>query len=140
MAPRISTTVKSIAAECVAMRSRRVARIVSRIFDDALRPHGMTAGQLNLMVGIVLSGEVRPGDLARTFDMEKSTISRNLQRLAEQKWIRIAEGDDARSQIVTITDRGERAVQDAYPAWRAAQKEAKAAVGDTLVEAFVSSK
>ncbi len=140
MPPRPATAVNTIARECLAKRVRRLARVVTRIYDDALRPHGVTAGQLNLLVGIAFAGAVRPVDLARALDMDKSTLSRNLQRLEEQRWIRVADGDDARSRTLTITERGERVVQDAYPAWRAAQKQIVDTVGEPLVHALMQTE
>ena len=41
-----------IAAECLCMPLRLVHRVVTGIYDEALRPLGVRIAQLNLLVGI----------------------------------------------------------------------------------------
>ena len=54
-----------IAAECLAVRLRALNRAVTALYDDALRPHGLRVGQLNLLVAVARMGTARPGDLCR---------------------------------------------------------------------------
>ena len=54
-----------IAAECLAVRVRTLNRAVTALYDDALRPHGLRVGQLNLLVAVARMGTARPGDLCR---------------------------------------------------------------------------
>src|SRR5262245_59448709 len=68
-----------IAAECLAVRLRALNRAVSALYDDALRPHGLRVGQLNLLVAVARLGPAKPGDLCRFLCMEKSTLSRDVE-------------------------------------------------------------
>ena len=39
-----------IAGQCLAVRVRLLNRTITAIYDDALRPLGLTVGQLNILV------------------------------------------------------------------------------------------
>lgn len=123
-----------IARECLGLRTRFVHRVVGRIYDDALRPFGLRGAQLNLLVGIVLAAPVRPGELAEHFGMDKSTMSRNVQRMVERGFIEIVEDHDGRSQQLRPTRAGERLLERVMPAWEQAQAEAAQALGMSLAE------
>ena len=45
-----------IAQECLAVRVRLLNRALTAIYDEALRPLGMTTGQLNVMVVVANRG------------------------------------------------------------------------------------
>ena len=72
-----------IAADCLSVRVRLLSRTITAIYDDALRPLGLTAGQLNVLVVIAKRGPISPGEIARRLNMEKSTVSRNLARMRD---------------------------------------------------------
>lgn len=127
-------TARVIAEQCLGLRTRWAHRVVGRIFDDALRPFGIGGAQLNLLVGIALAGPVRPGDLAAWFSMDKSTMSRNVQRMTERGWVRIEVDEDARSQRLSLTRAGDRLLERLRPAWEQAQAEAAEALGDAMID------
>lgn len=110
------------------MRARVLSRIVAKIYDDALRPHGLKATQLNLLVGISLAGPVRPGALAKWFELEKSSMSRNVARLVEQGWVRVDE-EDGRSQSLTLTRAGQALLEKVRPSWEQAQERVAERIG-----------
>jgi len=51
-----------MASECLAVRVRRLGRVVTRVYDAALAPHGVTIAQLNLLTAIVAADGARPTD------------------------------------------------------------------------------
>lgn len=119
----------TIARECLGLRTRVVHRVVARIYDDALRPFGLRGAQLNLLVGVVLAAPVRPGELAERLSMDKSTMSRNVQRMVERGWVEIDTGDDGRSQELRPTRAGRNLLERVLPAWEQAQAQATHALG-----------
>ena len=54
-----------MAGGCLAVRVRTLNRVVTALYDDALRPLGPRVGQWNLLVAIARMGTARPGDLCR---------------------------------------------------------------------------
>jgi DNA-binding MarR family transcriptional regulator len=113
----------TIAKECIASRVRYLSRVITAIYDDALRPLGLTLNQLNMLVFLMKvkgSNARRVGELLQ---MEASTVSRNLDRLKQAGWVRSSPGKDARSLQLLVTKKGEQVLQKALPSWRNAQKE-----------------
>ena len=118
--------------ECLAFRVRRLNRRVTRLYDAALRPFGLTIAQFNMLVALGLGLDLKASDLSRALDLEKSTVSRNLKRLIERRWVRPV--DEAR--VLRLTAAGQRLVRRALPAWRQAQREAAVAIDADLVDAI----
>jgi DNA-binding MarR family transcriptional regulator len=113
---------ETIARECLALRIRRLDRTLSRIYDGALRPHGVTVAQLGVLAAVAVSGPVQPGKLAHIIGVEKSTLSRNVALIVRKEWVRAVAAGRGRGQLLTITERGEEVLHRALPAWRRAQK------------------
>src|SRR5882724_10566771 len=113
-----------IADQCIAVSLRLLTRAVTKIYNDALRPHGVTIGQMNILVAASLLGQARQQDICRVLYLDKSTLSRDLIRMREHGWINESPGDDARSSVVSVTASGGRLLEKAIPAWEKAQKEA----------------
>jgi DNA-binding MarR family transcriptional regulator len=77
------------------------------------------------------------GELAKAIGIERTTLSRNLARLETQGWVKITgDTNDARSRIVTLTNKGDTKLGAVLPAWRQAQSVAMAAVGDGAGDAL----
>jgi DNA-binding MarR family transcriptional regulator len=121
------------ATGCVALRARRLSRLVTRRFEDALRGQEITVAQFTLLGATTLGGPLRPARLARMLDLEKSTLSRNLRVLVAGGLVRIDAPESGGGQLVSVTERGRRALIAALPAWREAQARAMAALGDAGV-------
>ena len=92
-----NTTAQQIAGECLAGRARLISRAVSSIYEDALRPHGITTAQMAILAAVTSLGRPRSSDVARVLCLEKSTLSRNLDRMIDHGWLEIVSGDDAAS-------------------------------------------
>lgn len=117
------TLATEMATACLARKSRDMARVVTRIYDDALREHGVRASQLTMLVAIGLAGEVRSSALADMLDIEASTASRNLSRLRQQGWIAsAADPEDGRGTVVRLTQSGAGLIDAAGPTWLEAQE------------------
>lgn len=130
MASKSTTAAQRIASECLAGRARLISRAVSRIYDDALRPHGITTAQMGILVAVTCLGKPRSSDVARALCLEKSTLSRNLDRMIDHGWLEIVSGDDARSQRLRATSKGATLVEKVAPAWQSAQRKAKTLLGE----------
>ncbi len=126
---RAEDAAADMAGECLAMRSRLIGRTVTGIYDDALRPVGVTAGQLNILAAVVRRDPISPGEVARRLNIEKSTMSRTVERMKRNGWLAIRAGESARSQELRITASGRRILEEAEPLWREAQRRAREILG-----------
>lgn len=127
-----------MAERCVGRRIARLHRLVSRRFEAELRESGLTLPQLEVLSEMAVSGEpVRPSEIAGWLGIERSTISRNLDLLAQLGYVRVAETSaTGRTTRVAVTDAGRQALTDAEPAWQRAQDWISGAVDEDAVDAL----
>jgi DNA-binding MarR family transcriptional regulator len=126
-----------IAAECLAVRLRAVNRAVSALYDEALRPYGLRVGQMNLLVAVARIGVAIPAALCRVLQMEKSTLSRDLQVMCRNGWLTVR-ADGGRARPIQISPSGVALLQRVLPAWRDAQRRATELLGDEGARAVVA--
>ena len=125
----VESIAASVARDCLATRTRSVSRTITRLYDHALREHGVTVGQYALLTGIALNESIQPTDLGRRLNLDKSTLSRNLRVMVLQGWIAGRRSSSGRGSKLTLTARGRRVLEKAFPAWERAQKLAYAELG-----------
>ncbi|MFQ5462070.1 MAG: MarR family winged helix-turn-helix transcriptional regulator [Phycisphaerae bacterium] len=125
----LTKTVDTIASECLAVRIRLLNRTVTNIFDEALRPLGVKVSQLNVLMVVAKYGPIAPGEVARRLNMEKSTLSRNLDRMGIHGWFNVAEGDSGRKRVLELAAPGRKLIQKSLPLWKKAQAQTEAVLG-----------
>ena len=108
-------------AGCFCLASRQAARRITRLYDSRMQPSGIRATQFTVLSQLMLRGEMPIGKLASILGMERTTLTRNLTLLEQQKWISIKAGDDPRSRMVGITAQGRGMVRRGFPYWSKAQ-------------------
>jgi DNA-binding MarR family transcriptional regulator len=121
---------------CVALRARRMSRIVTRIYDDAMRPLGMTSSQFTLLTCIAQQDGVTAAEIGFDLDIEKSTLSRNLKRLVALKLMTMDPPAGRRGRGLHLTDKGVEALQAAFPIWRATQSRVTETMGGDSTGTF----
>ena len=122
---------------CLAARIRRVHRIVSRTYDAALKDHGLTAAQLDVLMTLLTAARsVRRIELARALEMERSTVTRNLDRLVDRGLVTAVDGDTPGEARVEVTTAGRQAAEEAADAWFSAQRAIRQQLGEDGVAAL----
>jgi DNA-binding MarR family transcriptional regulator len=129
-------TVDVVAKTCIAVRLRLLNRVVTNIYDDALRPLGLKVSQMNILVVTAKLGVARPVQVCDRLQLDVSTLSRNLERMRAQGWLEVVPGADARTQSFRLTAAGKRLLDKAIPAWERAQRQAKELLGTDGVAAI----
>ena len=118
--------------QCLCFRSRRVSRLITRAYDDALRPLGLQATQLTLLNAVAMGGRAGAPMLriAAALAMDLSTLSRNLRPLEREGAIEIVRDEsDKRVRVARLTADGERLLAAAWPLWQQAHQSVIAALG-----------
>ena len=123
-------------ADCLCLASRRTARTITRAFDAMLRPHGVRGTQFSMLAMLELKGPQSIGELAEALGAERTTLTRNIARIEAQSLVSSRPGDDPRSRIVSITPKGRKLFMKAFPAWRTAQAELTARIGQPLADSL----
>ena len=122
-----------ISRECLVVRLRLLNRVVTNIYDDALRPVGVKASQLNILVVTAKLGLARPADVCKRLQLDTSTLSRNVERMKARDWLEVVDDVDGRAQPFRLTAKGKRLLERALPAWEEAQEKVKKLIGaDTI--------
>jgi DNA-binding MarR family transcriptional regulator len=103
------------ASSCAAINLRKASRVISQFYDSTLEPSGLTSTQFTLLVGIAVRAPVGITQLANHLVMDRTTLTRDLQRLEDQKFVEIVAGTDRRSKMVTLTEAGQAALKLAVP-------------------------
>jgi DNA-binding MarR family transcriptional regulator len=121
---------------CTNLKLRQVSRVVTRHYDSYVSATGLKMTQYSLLSHVVLLGPIRPSELAQRMRLDASTLSRNLQPLLAQGWVRLGPGDDARSRLVEATDEGRAKRAEGQRAWKQAQLALNAQLGAERVVAL----
>lgn|SRR3989344_8223772 len=120
-----------IAGECLMGRIRMITRVLTGIYEEELRPFGLKASQLNLLVVVAKAGPVRRIDIGKMLNLDPSTLTRNLRVMLAQGWIEERRGgDDGRGDPLRITVKGQHLLERIGPAWRKAQARTRRLLGE----------
>jgi DNA-binding MarR family transcriptional regulator len=111
-------------------------RLVTSVYDKALRPLGLKASQLNVLVAAGKMGLAPPTRVCKVLHLDPSTLSRNVERMIAQGWLEVVPGEDARMQPFRLTAEGRALLERAFPLWTKAQQRATTALGAAGVEAL----
>lgn len=109
------------------------ARIVTQIYDAALRPAGLAMNQFSLLVATHLLDGGPMARLADELDCDQTTLSRNLGPLLRQGWVAIQPGHDRRTRQVSLTPAGREVLEKALPLWERVQGGAERALRGRVV-------
>ncbi len=124
------TSIDTIARTCIAVRLRLLNRVITSLYDDALRPLGVKVSQLNILVVAAKLGLARPAQVCEILQLDTSTLSRNVDRMVAKGWLEVVPEEDARAQPFRLTPQGKRLIDKATPAWEKAQRQAASVLGD----------
>src|SRR5271169_3072363 len=125
-----SKSIDTISKTCIAVRLRLLNRVVTNLYDDALRPLGLKVSQLNILVVTAKLGLAQPAKVCDILQLDTSTLSRNVDRMRAKSWLEVVPGEDARTQPFRLTAQGKRLIEKAVPAWEEAQRQSKELLGD----------
>jgi DNA-binding MarR family transcriptional regulator len=125
--------VRAVAQQCTCLNLRRITRRVTQRFDEWLAPAGLRCTQFSLLGMLHAPDAVTVSALAEKLDIDRTTMTRNLQLLTDRHLVSIVDGPDARSRAVMLTPQGRQTFARALPLWRKAQDEVNARLGDQEV-------
>lgn len=128
--------VREMFDNCTAARVRMVARTVSNIYDQAVARHDVTIAQTNLLVALADLGPCAPRKIGEFLQLERSTVSRNLDLLINRGLVEALSSDAKGIREIAVTTEGRRKIAAVLPDWRSAQKQAAKLLGRQGVAAL----
>ena len=120
-----------IARKCIAVRLRLLNRVVTNLYDDALRPLGLKVSQMNILVVAAKLGLARYAEVCEILQLDTSTLSRNVERMRQQGWLHERPGPDGRAVLLATTARGRALLIRAMPLWEDAQEQVCKLLGES---------
>ncbi len=125
--------------DSVLMTARFLSRSVTEIFDEALRPFGISSAQFVLLSMIGQAGSITRAEIARLQHLDRSTLTRNLKSILCEGWVEeVRDNANGRSKPLALTAAGKDLLLNAQPAWLAAQARARARLGKDGTMALIS--
>src|SRR5262249_28396256 len=99
----IMTIERDTLDSCACHRVRTAARAVARAYDEALRPVGLRATQLSVLVAVAADDALSITALAKLMGMDRSTLTRNLRPLETEGLIKVGNEGWRRSRMLEVT-------------------------------------
>lgn len=113
------TTTLHVRDHCLCLHMQRAARALARLFDEALRPLGLTNQQLSLLMSLNRPEPPPIGPVASLLGMDRTTLTAALKPLERRGLVTISPGDkDRRSRLLAITPEGLALLAEAMPIWQ----------------------
>jgi DNA-binding MarR family transcriptional regulator len=128
----VSVLARRMATECPGFRVRQASRVLSKLYDDELRPLGLQHSQLPVLTAAAMFGEegAPMSALAQALVMDPTTLSRNVRPLEKAGLLRVARSPkDRRARVLFLTVAGERALESVFPAWERVLKRVSKKLG-----------
>ena len=132
-----SILAKAVATDCLGYRVRLLNRVITNIYDRAMQPLGLKANQANILTMLLCIGHASSADISRVLVMEKSTVSRTVDRMKKNGWINVEGHGNGPSQTITVTAQGRKLMAAAHEQWKKAQKQATELLGEEGVAAIL---
>lgn len=120
------------------MRLRVLGRAIAGSYDAALRPLGLTSGQLTILAVLTKAGPMPQARLGEMLVIEKSTLSRNIRRMVEAGLVVEDDAGTPRRRVLSVSREGRRTLAKAYPVWERAQTRAIEELGQGADQAIKS--
>src|SRR5262249_29318515 len=133
---RVKRDAAEVLRTCIATRLRMADRVITRVYDDALRPLGLTVTQMSMLVVAEDRGLIRQSEVGAELQLDDSTWGRSRQRMRANGWVEGVPADGARVPSHRLTEAGRALLGGAVPAWRRAQAEAQRLLGEAGVQAL----
>lgn len=106
---------------CACFNLRKATRVITQIYDEKLRHFGLRATQMSILFVTWSLESTTITRLSEMLVLERTSLTRNLKPLEKQGLIKIEQGNDSRTRIVRLTDKGYKILEKALPLWEEAQ-------------------
>ena len=108
---------------------RRAARVMTQIYDDALRPEGLRSTQFSILQALSLAAPILQGELGALLALDPTAVTRTVQLLRKRGWIKATSGKDRRERWLSLSAAGEAELERVNASWEKAQSDMKRRLG-----------
>lgn len=112
---------RQIGLNCICFNLRKASRVVSQLYDEALRPVGLKATQFPILLVAAVLPEPTITSMSMVLAMDRTTLTRNLKVLERGGLVEIRPGKDQRKKVVHLTEHARDSLEKGVPLWEEAQ-------------------
>jgi DNA-binding MarR family transcriptional regulator len=127
-----------VPADCMGFHVRRASRIITQLYDTALRPVGLVQTQFTLLIAIHLLEPVPITQLAQELLTDQTTLTRNIKLLEKRGLVAIDPSEDRRVRLASLTVEGLAVLDQALPLWEQVQSEVRQHFGEQKWQTLLS--
>ena len=113
---------------CNCLNLRRASQAITKAYNEALAPSGLTLAQFGLLKHTRSLAPVSVSRLAEAVRLDRTTLVRDLKRLEENGLVMDA-GQRTRDRQLCLTEKGLKALESAEPYWQQAQESVETLLG-----------
>lgn len=115
---------------CTCFRVRRLARRVTKIYDESLAPTGLSVTQYTILSTLRHVGPMSMSELSHRLGTDRTTLTRTLRPLEASGYISNTPEADRRLRRVSLTEEGKATLRMAMPSWKRTQAAVRQILGD----------
>lgn len=107
---------------CVLQTLRAASRLVTRRYEAALRPTGLTASQFSILQTLNTRESLCPSDISDALGFDQTTVTRLIATMERQGLIKVTpDAQDRRKRHIARTKIGSEKYAQALPIWQELQ-------------------
>ena len=114
---------------CINAKLRKLHRLINSAYQAKINPFGLRGSMLSILFIIGNRKNVNQKTLADLLVLDQSTISRDIKRLVEKKWVKVKKGDDPRNTELQLTNHGHDLLEEVSPIWEELHKKMEKLLG-----------
>src|SRR5262249_37668780 len=99
---------KLVKLPCACATLRRTARLVSQLYEEALRTTGVGGPQFTLLQALKLAPGISQKELGEILGIDSTTLTRTLALLRKRGWLSAEPGTDRRALRLGLTKTGDK--------------------------------
>lgn len=117
---------------CLCATLRRATRVLTQLYDDEIRPTGLRGTQFTVLQALDLTGPINQKRLGEILAMDSTSLTRALEPLSRQGWIKRERGEDRRQWRFQLSPAGKAQFRRALPRWQRVHKRLQQQLGPQL--------
>ena len=122
--------IQPVHSPCDCINYRRAANTLTKYYDAAFAPIGLTGNQFFLLNSIQQLGSCNKSELAQYTSLDRTTIIRNLNTLEKKELVEPAPGASRRSSAIQLSETGSKAFMAGLGIWQKLQEEVQQVLGE----------
>ena len=125
--------IQPVHSPCYCINYRRAANTLTKYYDAAFAPVGLTGNQFFLLNSIQQLGPCNKSELAQYTSLDRTTIIRNLNTLEKKALVEPAPGASRRSSAIQLSETGRNAFTSGLGIWQKLQEALKMQLHDCSI-------